>query len=853
MRNVGLVLAIVFLVLSFIIQPAESWTYSDGSPEDAKFERFGPRADKLLIKLYENETAEWNALARGEIDITDWPLTKAYHDLLVSNETNPATGFPYNETINTVNYGSERSFFILDMNNDPREYLTDPPDPSFPNPVYPNPCSVVEFRQAIAHLVDRSQLDAIIGEQFYSQLYTVVPPYMGAYYNQDIEPGGSLENLTYPYSRANAESILNANGFPINPSTGWRFWDTNGDGVEQSDEYLELKFLIRRDDPHRSAFGDFVADELEAVKVRVNRCGYSWAQIIDRSFHLYTGRWTLGVDPDHLILWHSSLYWPGFCPNYAYVNDQELDEYIDGVIDAQTSEEALENSWAAQKRFAEIAGGIPLWTSIGFKAMNRHYTGGTAGQAVNPDDGENEYRGQYWKGTVNKPAYGTDNFWSFLNMHPANHDRANSENMTIRWGFKVNEIKMLNPVYSNWLWEWNVLELIYETLIQRNPYNMAEFIPWLAETFEIGNYTHPIHGLCSKIKFKMRADVTWNDGTPLTTADVYFTLVELDNILERRGLPRPWWYSNIADVLDLKLLDAYNFEVLFDDYEYWMLLSRITGVPILPKHIWKPIVEGGDPQAFAPDPDMIGTGPWRLEEYVENSHVLLVANGIESTVQTNLPGSTLITSLKGYYRYFPVAAEARVDGTTGVKIDYYANHTIDYRVCNFYDESIMIDINITYPDGTKYDETGITIQAKGNWTHSWTGNTKHLNTTSMLINAFSPWEFRGLYYWSQIYYGTLISYSMFYRSSTDIVGSTYYNDIGLGDYPFKWQLPTPDIKIDIKDIAQAAIAFGSYPGHRRIGSPGGSRWNMGVADINNDYKIDIKDIAMIARGFGWTG
>jgi len=56
-------------------------------------------------------------------------------------------------------------------------------------------------------------------------------------------------------------------------------------------------------------------------------------------------------------------------------------------------------------------------------------------------------------------------------------------------------------------------------------------------------------------------------------------------------------------------------------------------------------------------------------------------------------------------------------------------------------------------------------------------------------------------------------------------------------------LPTPDFKVDIKDVAAASKAFGSYPGHKY--------WNP-VADITADYKVDIKDIGSITRRFGWT-
>ncbi len=49
----------------------------------------------------------------------------------------------------------------------------------------------------------------------------------------------------------------------------------------------------------------------------------------------------------------------------------------------------------------------------------------------------------------------------------------------------------------------------------------------------------------------------------------------------------------------------------------------------------------------------------------------------------------------------------------------------------------------------------------------------------------------------------------------DIVGSTLYDDIGFPDYPYKIQLPSPDFRVDMRDIGYVASAFGSYPGHER--------------------------------------
>ncbi len=52
-----------------------------------------------------------------------------------------------------------------------------------------------------------------------------------------------------------------------------------------------------------------------------------------------------------------------------------------------------------------------------------------------------------------------------------------------------------------------------------------------------------------------------------------------------------------------------------------------------------------------------------------------------------------------------------------------------------------------------------------------------------------------------------------------------------------------DGKVDILDIARAAKAFGSSPGH--------PRWNF-MVDLDNNNKVDIKDIATAAKQFGET-
>lgn len=50
-----------------------------------------------------------------------------------------------------------------------------------------------------------------------------------------------------------------------------------------------------------------------------------------------------------------------------------------------------------------------------------------------------------------------------------------------------------------------------------------------------------------------------------------------------------------------------------------------------------------------------------------------------------------------------------------------------------------------------------------------------------------------------------------------------------------------DTRVDFRDIAIAAIAFGSFPGN--------SRWNL-LADMNQDNRVNLRDVASIAKDFG---
>jgi len=840
---------LVTLMLAMLAFPAFAWVYPDGST-DAVYEQFGSRADSLLINLYADDIAEFDALEAGDIDITDWPIPKALYE----KWTGP--GYEY---INVVNYGPEFGLFLLDLNSNNNQYLDNPPNPAYPNPVADrnpatgnakiaggagpandyNPMSDVHLRRAIAYLVNRDEYvaDPAIGAGFGYPMYTMMPVAMEKYI-LDV-PGNEELPWGWLYSRAAAEGELDGNNFPINTETGYRYWDRNTNGVEEPDEWVEILFYIRSDHPGRNMIGTKLLVELAAVNLRVNPTFAASAQcsppvMYEEDFHMYTGGWSLGVDPDHLILWSWDYYQhPGFCYNYGGHNDPDFNEAADGIMYANTQEEAV--AFAMQAQYAQCYNvlSIPVYCVSGNKGYHKTYSG--------PES----YNGEDWIGVTNVAGYGIDSFWSFLNMHPE-CPMVGTGDMVIRWGFKSSELANRNPVYSQWLWEWNMMGMIYESLLARNASDLGQFMPWLVKDFRVDTYPHPTLGECSRITFTLRDDVYWSDGTKMTIADIYFTFVELKQILEDSGLPTPWWYSNVADILSFSILDPCNFEVLLGVKSYWAV-GWIGGNIILPKHIWKPIAETGDPEAPQPDPLLIGSGPYKFVEYVEFAYCRLDKNPT-------------------YFRNTPLTVEIKIDGvdpdieyrqivkpctppedvwfvvtlhngkvlepgmvTANLIVDkyiYFTDKTAETKTLVKVVTDITLEPCVPDVENVTLDEIGTALgEPFACWpvcSHDLDVEVHIKGPAEFCPTQPNPWVST----WKNVtfdWWGTIIE---------DVGGSYYVNP----------QLTAPDCKVDLDDVLRAALAFGSFPGH--------PAWST-TADLTNDLKIDLGDYLAIALKFGW--
>jgi len=115
--------------------------------------------------------------------------------------------------------------------------------------------------------------------------------------------------------------------------------------------------------------------------------------------------------------------------------------------------------------------------------------------------------------------------------------------------------------------------------------------------------------------FKLRDDVKWSDGEPLTSDDVKFTY----DLITKSGLGLYSGY--LKGITSVECPDDYTVVITTEEPKANMLLNS---TPILPKHIWADVKEA-DLETWGNDTP-VGTGPFKFGEYKKGEYLKLVVN-----------------------------------------------------------------------------------------------------------------------------------------------------------------------------------------------------------------------------------
>lgn len=138
------------------------------------------------------------------------------------------------------------------------------------------------------------------------------------------------------------------------------------------------------------------------------------------------------------------------------------------------------------------------------------------------------------------------------------------------------------------------VSFLFDTLIWKDAQG---FVPALAQRWEY-RPSPPTY------VFHLHPQARWHDGTPLTAADVAFTVDYL------RRYPHPW-----VDVRPIRRVEVTGPHTVQMELErpYAPFLEEIAGTMfILPRHIWQGVQ---DPARLQEPRAAIGSGPYKLAEY----------------------------------------------------------------------------------------------------------------------------------------------------------------------------------------------------------------------------------------------
>jgi peptide/nickel transport system substrate-binding protein len=171
-----------------------------------------------------------------------------------------------------------------------------------------------------------------------------------------------------------------------------------------------------------------------------------------------------------------------------------------------------------------------------------------------------------------------------------------------------SDCKTLNWVLYTTTYEDYVLRCLYDNLLDYD--SDMKMIPVLAESYSVSK-DH------LRITVRLRDNLRWHDGVPITAEDVKFTM---DKILDPAipAVNKKSWFSKLdkVEVIDDKTVDFVWKE------PYAPSIHALTQVAPIPKHIYGSGDFLTNPANRAP----IGSGAFKFEEWKTGQSITLVRN-----------------------------------------------------------------------------------------------------------------------------------------------------------------------------------------------------------------------------------
>ncbi len=182
----------------------------------------------------------------------------------------------------------------------------------------------------------------------------------------------------------------------------------------------------------------------------------------------------------------------------------------------------------------------------------------------------------------------------------------------------ISDPKTFNPIIAADSASADAIGEVFDTLVRLDPRTL-EVEPSLAERWECNTDG-------TECIFLLRHDARWHNGEPLTATDVVFTF---DAIYDDR-VPNSFVYNLMIDGQRVQVEALDDHAVRFRLPRPFAPLLNSIGVPIVPQRLLGESLEAGE---FAqqwgvdtPPEDLIGSGPFRMHEYVPAEYIKLRRN-----------------------------------------------------------------------------------------------------------------------------------------------------------------------------------------------------------------------------------
>lgn len=170
----------------------------------------------------------------------------------------------------------------------------------------------------------------------------------------------------------------------------------------------------------------------------------------------------------------------------------------------------------------------------------------------------------------------------------------------------LNMISVNSDAYTNYV----VLGSIFERLLEYD-YNEAVLKPWLAESYEISD-----DGL--EMVVKLRDDIHFSDGAPITADDVIFTFETTMNPMVDAADIRGF-YKNFKEV---SKIDKRTIRFVFDEM-YWKTFEVVGLFEVFPKHLYE-FEDASEFNNRRSNP--VGSGPYMFEKWDVGQQIVLKRN-----------------------------------------------------------------------------------------------------------------------------------------------------------------------------------------------------------------------------------